>query len=100
LFGLEGNVAFQVSENKGLTAMYSKTKDLRSDLNLKAASGACLACSFLCSFLSLSSWNRECANFAKIYSPMDIGVLWLLVVTGGLTREFWVVFEENTFCRE
>ncbi len=30
---------------------------------------------------------------------MDIGVLWLLGVRGGLTWGFWAVFEENSFGR-
>jgi hypothetical protein len=28
---------------------------------------------------------------------MGIGVLLILGVAGGLTREFWVVFEKNSF---
>jgi hypothetical protein len=46
---------------------------------------------------SLSTWNRKCANFWENDSPMDIGGLWLFGVEGGLTREFWAVFEENIF---
>jgi hypothetical protein len=39
----------------------------------------------------------DSANFGKFYSPMDIGGLRLLGVGGGLTREFWDVFEKNSF---
>jgi len=35
LFGLEGNVAFQTSENKGLTAIYRKTWNLALVAELK-----------------------------------------------------------------
>jgi hypothetical protein len=52
---------------------------------------------FFISLSILSSWNRKYAAGWKIYSPMDIGVLWLLGGPGGLTREFWAVFEENSF---
>jgi hypothetical protein len=52
---------------------------------------------FFVSLSILSTWNRKYAAGWKIYSPMDIGGLWLLVVGGGLTREFWAVFEENSF---
>ncbi len=51
----------------------------------------------LTSVLSLASWDSRCAKFGKIYSPMDIGVLWLLGVGGGLTREFWADFKKNSF---
>jgi hypothetical protein len=52
---------------------------------------------FFISLSILSSWNRKYAAGCKNYSSMDIGGLWILGVPGGLTREFWAVFEENSF---
>jgi hypothetical protein len=52
---------------------------------------------FRCLVLVYQVGHTHYATIFKEKSPMDIGGLTISGGGGGLTRRFWVVFEENSF---